>query len=871
MRLHLGWRMVACASLLAGCLAPEQIACDDGSVCAVGRVCAPGGGCVVQAQLDRCDGVADDVPCAVDGLGAGACRDGVCRIIRCGDGVIDPPEVCEDGNALDGDGCSRDCLSDETCGNGVRDAGEACDDGNLVDGDACQATCTLPRCGDGVRDAGEVCDDGNTDAGDGCDALCLSDETCGNGVVDLAAGEACDCGGPDFLGPIAATCAGLPNSDDPAATCRPDCLLTRCGDGVLTAPEQCEPGGDLGAGTCGDFGFYAGTLGCQATCLYDTSTCAGACGDGELQPDREQCEGAEQSSCLAVGEDAGLTTCQACTISIAGCTPLGWDRTEVLDATQIEPGPASTLWLLQTGLLYQYAVKFRTFTPIALPANFTATGKLLAVGDDVVVAGTLTAGAGAATASWQRFDGTTWRAVPPLADATELVAAGDVLYAVVPTGIRRQSGNTWLDPDVFAVGLRGPIASDGVDAFAASTSGHVYKVGSAAPISNAPSYPFVAMAAYDGTIVGRVDDTCDLRRADGVALSNGHAGLACGDLVSRPDGDAMAISELGPVIVDGDRVLLVGPEPLTDLATILVGGEWRTFGIALDLYELRPDRWERLATRGTTFVDVAEDRRNPQASPVVAVTQGLMDTTKFQLTPTQAAPIAVCSTTSAIYALSTSTLYRCTGSSPLTCSQLAPGGVGAGRAIACHPTVDLAYASFAGSIVRWGGGAFTTDPLPLTVTSSSFARDGTLLLAGTSKDDPLLGVLTAYDPAQDPKFKVLEMREDASLDAVLACDDDHYAVARRGVIAVCDLDAALAGMPACEDTSLVEQDRVLRLTGTTCDEMWAVTRDTAYQLSAGTWYPARLAIDGLGTAGLATTRGLLVTGTGELTRLVYAP
>lgn len=63
-----------------------------------------------------------------------------------------------------------------TCGNGFRETGEACDDGNTVDGDGCSARCRVevpPACGDGRRDAGEECDDGNTRAGDGCGADCL--------------------------------------------------------------------------------------------------------------------------------------------------------------------------------------------------------------------------------------------------------------------------------------------------------------------------------------------------------------------------------------------------------------------------------------------------------------------------------------------------------------------------------------------------------------------------------------------------------------------------------------------------------------------------------------------------------------------------
>src|SRR5215813_7920316 len=73
----------------------------------------------------------------------------------CGDGKIDPGEVCDDGNNADGDGCSADCMSDETCGNGIID-----------------------------KDRGETCDDGNGKSGDGCSANCQSNELCGNGIVD---------------------------------------------------------------------------------------------------------------------------------------------------------------------------------------------------------------------------------------------------------------------------------------------------------------------------------------------------------------------------------------------------------------------------------------------------------------------------------------------------------------------------------------------------------------------------------------------------------------------------------------------------------------------------------------------------------------
>jgi cysteine-rich repeat protein len=44
------------------------------------------------------------------------------------------------------------------CGNGVLQAPEQCDDGNTVSGDGCSAQCTIESCGNGTLDVGEPCD-----------------------------------------------------------------------------------------------------------------------------------------------------------------------------------------------------------------------------------------------------------------------------------------------------------------------------------------------------------------------------------------------------------------------------------------------------------------------------------------------------------------------------------------------------------------------------------------------------------------------------------------------------------------------------------------------------------------------------------------
>ncbi len=59
----------------------------------------------------------------------------------CGNGILEGNEVCDDGNNVDGDGCSANCLSDESCGNGLVELNEECDDGNNNNGDGCDSTC----------------------------------------------------------------------------------------------------------------------------------------------------------------------------------------------------------------------------------------------------------------------------------------------------------------------------------------------------------------------------------------------------------------------------------------------------------------------------------------------------------------------------------------------------------------------------------------------------------------------------------------------------------------------------------------------------------------------------------------------------------
>ena len=75
-------------------------------------------------------------------------------------------------------------------------------------------------CGDGIVDNNEACDDQGESTT--CDADCSLAE-CGDGTLNLAAGEVCD--------------NGSSNSDTVPGACRTDCTLSSCGENVTDSGE----------------------------------------------------------------------------------------------------------------------------------------------------------------------------------------------------------------------------------------------------------------------------------------------------------------------------------------------------------------------------------------------------------------------------------------------------------------------------------------------------------------------------------------------------------------------------------------------------------------------------------------------------------
>ncbi len=131
-------------------------------------------------------------------------------------------------------------IPDSRCGDGKR-IGEQCDDGNTTAGDGCAADCTCEgSCGDGTRNplsvCGELCDDGNSTNGDGCDNNCTP-TSCGNGII--TAGEQCEA-----------------DSDCPAGQPCNNCLCGGSGTSCPTAMLwETQSDGGVASATEYDFGW----------------------------------------------------------------------------------------------------------------------------------------------------------------------------------------------------------------------------------------------------------------------------------------------------------------------------------------------------------------------------------------------------------------------------------------------------------------------------------------------------------------------------------------------------------------------------------------------------------------------------------------
>jgi len=205
---------------------------DDGNDCNGQEYCD-----ISAYRCDHIDPLPEGTECGE--LPRRLCIDGSCQESLCGDGYVDeenvPPEECDDGNSVEGDGCDNDCAY--SCHGDIE-----CDDGHDCTNDRCNIwsshTCTstaspattLCRASMGDCDAAEYCN--------GVDADCPT----------------------DILHPSTRVCRPASGECDQAETCTG--TSTACpADALSPAGTPCDDGDDCtDEDECDGSGFCSGVL-----------------------------------------------------------------------------------------------------------------------------------------------------------------------------------------------------------------------------------------------------------------------------------------------------------------------------------------------------------------------------------------------------------------------------------------------------------------------------------------------------------------------------------------------------------------------------------------------------------------------------------
>lgn len=250
--------------------------CDDGEACTTDTLSGSASTCNATCNFQDITSCLDNDGCCAPGCDAS--NDNDCTGGFCGDGNVDPGELC-DGNCPsscdDSDACTTDTLSGSA---GNCDASCSYTDITVcADGDGC----CPPGCdASNDNDCSSSCGDGIIDPNETCDGNCPA-------PADCADGDACTTDA--FVGSAAACTAmctynAITRCIDGDGCCAPGCnaandsdCVAVCGNTIVEPGETCD-GNCPTAGSCDDNDacttdtFSGSAFNCTADCTNDAVT-----------------------------------------------------------------------------------------------------------------------------------------------------------------------------------------------------------------------------------------------------------------------------------------------------------------------------------------------------------------------------------------------------------------------------------------------------------------------------------------------------------------------------------------------------------------------------------------------------------------------